>query len=228
MNVLYHPNEPYEIRNDLGDYGISTPSLPVDYGWFTLGVKSLVERKHIPGDLLSSMSDGRLNREVQALLENIEKGGRSYLLLEGHLECDSSGRILNPHKVSGWEIDKVSERIATIQTMGVQLLLSPSLHETALVLVSQLRWELKGDHKSLSIRPGPEKDSWNSRSYSNYIIWSFQGIPGVGADIAEILYKEAGTWKELCSMSIDDFQRLSHFGKKRSERVYRFIHEGKL
>lgn len=228
MNILYSPSEPYEIRNDLGDYGISTPSLPVDYGWFTLGVKSLTERKHIPGDLLASMSDGRLNREVQALLENIEKGGKSYLLLEGHLECNSSGHILNPHKVSGWEIDKVSERIATIQTMGVQLLLSPSIQETALILVSQLRWEMKGDHKSLSIRPGPGKDSWNSRSYSNYIIWSYQGIPGVGADIAEILYSEAPTWKDLCSMDIDDFQQLPHFGKKRSERIYRFIHEGKL
>lgn len=228
MNILYVPNEPYEIRNDLGDYGISTPSLPVDYGWFALGIKSLVERKHIPQDLLASMSDGRLNREVQVLLQNIELGGRSYLLLEGHLDCDSSGFVLNPHRPSGWEIDKISERIATIQAMGIELLLSPSISETALVLVSQLRWEMKSTHKSLSIRPGPEKDAWNSRSYSNYIMWSYQGIPGIGADMAEVLYKVADTWGKLCNLSAQDLQQLPHFGKKRSERVYRFIHEGRL
>lgn len=229
MNILYSPNEPYEIRNDLGDYGIPAPSLPVDYGWFTLSTKSLTERKHMPEDLLASMSDGRLNREVQALLENIEKGGRSYLLLEGKLECDSYSHIISGHKVTGWEIDKVSERLSSIQDVGIKILYSPSLHETALVLISQMRWELKGSHKSIHTRPGPDKDSWGTRpSYSNYILWSYQGCPGISSILAEILYKRASTWEELIKLSVEDIKQLNHFGSKRAERLWKFLHLGKL
>lgn len=227
LSVMYSPSEPYEVKNDLGDYGISNPSLPVDYGWFTRGRKSLTERKHVPGDLLASLGDGRLNREVQALLENLEKGGRSYLLLEGFMRCDNKGFILNPTRPSGWEIDKVSERISTIQEMGVELLLSPSLSETALVLVSQIRWEMKDNHKSLSIRPGPVMP-WGKPSYATYVLWSYQGIPGIGADMAEILYEAAPTWENLVEMSVSDLQELKRFGVKRSESVWKFIHQGKL
>ncbi len=229
MNIMYSPTEPYEIKHDFGDVGISTPNppLPVDYGWFALGRKSLVERKHMPQDLLASMSDGRLNREVQYLLENLEKGGRAYLLLEGFMRCNDKGYIYNPHRPSGWEIDKVSERLSTIQDLGVKILYSPSIAETALIIISQVRWEMKSNHKSIGIRPGPIMP-WGKPSFSTYMLYSYQGIPGVGADISEILMEVAPTWEKLIAMSVEDLSELKHFGKKRSERVHRFIHQGKL
>jgi len=226
MDIMISPSEPRDIKEDFGQYGIVNPNLAADYGWYAGGRFSLVERKHIPGDFLASKSDGRLQREMQALLENIEQGGRSYLLLEGHWSCDRESMILNPRS-TGWSIDKVSEMISTIQDMGVKLLLSPDMKQTALVLISQARWELKDNHKSLSVRPGPV-EPWGRPSYSTYVVWSYQGIPGVGVDIAEVLYEAAPTWADLVKMSEQDLQELKHFGKKRSERVYKFIHEGKL
>jgi len=226
---MYHPTEPYEIKNDFGDLGISNPNLPTDYAWFVNGLKSLIERKHIPQDLLASLSDGRLNKVTQILLENIERGGRSYLLLEGFMRCDSNGYILNPDRPSGWEIDKVSALISSIQAMGIQILLSPSMKETALVLISQMRWELKGDHRSLRTRPGPAHQPWGDRpSYAPYMIWGYQGFPGVSVVLAEILYEAASTYEKLLDMSVEDFAGLSRFGKKRSEGLHRFLHEGRL
>src|SRR3990167_10554714 len=135
MDILISPTEPYEIKSDFGEYGISAPHLPSDYGWYVKGNRRLVQRKHIPGDMLASVQDGRFQRDMQILLENIEQGGRSYLLLEGHWSCDKEGMILNPRS-TGWSIDKVSEMISTIQDMGAKLLLSPDMKQTALGLIS--------------------------------------------------------------------------------------------
>ena len=227
MDILISPTEPYEVKEDFGEYGISAPHLPSDYGWYVKGYRSLVQRKHIPGDFLASMEDGRLARDMQILLENIEQGGKSYLLTEGFWSCDKEGMILNPIRPSGWSYEKISAQISTIQEMGIRLLHSPNISLTALVIINQVRWEMKEDHSSLSHRPGPVTE-WGKPSYASYTIWSFQGIPGVGADIAEILFKAAPTWEKLVAMDIADFQELKHFGKKRAERVYKFIHNGKL
>ena len=227
MDILISPSEPYEIKSDFGEYGISAPHLPSDYGWYVNGKRSLVQRKHIPGDMLASVQDGRFQRDMQILLENIEQGGRSYLLQEGHWSCDKQGMILNPVRPSGWSYEKISELLSTVQEMGIELLISPDISMTALVIISQVRWELKEDHSSLSRRPGLVAE-WGKPSYASYTIWSYQGIPGVGADIAEILFKSASTWEQLVGMSIAEFQELKHFGKKRAERVYNFIHHGKL
>ncbi len=89
VTVMYHPTEPYEIKSDFGDIGMSNPNLPTDYSWFANGRKTLVERKHIPQDLLASINDGRLTRVTQLLIQNIEQGGRSYFLFEGFIRCDS-------------------------------------------------------------------------------------------------------------------------------------------
>jgi len=225
--ILINPNEPYVIRSGFGDYGIPTPSLQVDYGWFAHGKKSLIERKHVPEDLLSSMSDGRLNREMQVVLENIEKGGNGYLLLEGFMQCNREDYIVVNGRPSGWKIDQISERLSTIQLMGVKLLLSPGIQQTPFIIVSQYRWELKDEHKSLKTRPGPVSE-WGKPSYSGYMLWSYQGIPGVGSDIAETLYEAASTWAALVKLSVEDLMELKRFGRKRAERVFRFIHEGKL
>lgn len=227
VTVMYHPTEPYEIKNDFGDIGLSNPNLPTDYGWFVRGRKSLTERKKIPQDLLASINDGRLTKVTQILIQNIEKGGRSYLLLEGFIRCNSSGFILNPDRPSGWEIDKVSGLISSIQASGIELLLSPSIKETALILISQMRWEMKGEHKSTRTRPGPTHE-WGRPSYAPYMLWAYQGFPGIGAEIAEILFNAAPTFENLLAMSVEDFIELKRFGKKRSEGLYKFLHEGKL
>lgn len=228
VTVMYHPTEPYEIKNDFGDIGMSNPSLPTDYGWFVRGRKTLIERKHIPQDLLASINDGRLTRVTQLLIQNIEKGGRSYFLFEGFIRCDNKGFILNPDRPSGWEIDKVSGIISSIQASGIELLLSPSIKETALILISQMRWEMKGEHKSIRTRPGPASDGWGKPSYSPYMLWAYQGFPNIGAGIAEILYKAAPTFENLLAMSVEDLKELERFGKKRSESLHKFLHEGVL
>src|SRR3972149_1124195 len=179
MDILISPTEPYEIKSDFGEYGISAPHLPSDYGWYVKGKRSLVQRKHIPGDMLASIQDGRFQRDMQILLENIEQGGRSYLLQEGHWSCDKQGMILNPVRPSGWSYEKISELLSTVQEMGIELLISPDISMTALVIISQVRWELKEDHSSLSRRPGLVAE-WGKPSYASYTIWSYQGIPGVG------------------------------------------------
>lgn len=227
VTVMYHPTEPYEIKNDFGDIGISNPNLPTDYGWFVNGQKTLIERKHIPQDLLASINDGRLAKVTQILIQNLEKGGRSYFLFEGFLRCDNRGYILNPDRPSGWEIDKVSGLISSIQASGIELLLSPSIKETALVLISQMRWEMKGEHRSTRTRPGPVHE-WGQPSFAPYMLWAYQGFPGISTVISEILFKAAPTFEDLLAMSIEDFTDLKRFGKKRSEGLYRFLHEGKL
>jgi len=227
VSILYSPSEPWEIKNDFGNVGISTPSIPCDYVWYCNGRKTQIERKHVPQDLLASINDGRLTKVTQILIQNIEKGGRSYLLLEGFIRCNSSGFILNPDRPSGWEIDKVSSLISSIQASGIELLLSPSIKETALILISQMRWEMKGEHKSTRTRPGPTHE-WGQPAFAPYMLWSIQGIPGVGADLAEILYGTAPTWEKLLELSIEDLQQLKRIGKKRAEGIWTFLHTGKL
>jgi len=55
-----------------------------------------------------------------------------------------------------------------------------------------------------------------------------KGFPGIDAEIADILFNAAPTFENLLAMSVEDFTELKRFGKKRSEGLYRFLHEGKL
>src|SRR5437773_1577819 len=75
------------IKQHFPNYRVS--NLPVDFKLEVNGKDRWVERKIVPNDLLASVTDGRLVRQGNFLSQN-----EGFLLLEGRIEYDATGRVV--------------------------------------------------------------------------------------------------------------------------------------
>ena len=177
FTILVSANERAEVRQALDDLGMPT-DLPFDFQLFTERGSVVAERKVIPDDLISSISDGRLARECAAMREASEY---RVVILEGHFRYTSDGGLRIGNRPTRWSKKAVRNIIRSIRYVeGCDIEYSDDILDTVEVLKELQFYFDKKEHLSMRVRPKFESD-WLIPTYEERFIYWLQGFrPRIG------------------------------------------------
>lgn len=212
--IFAGPEEPREIVDALEaitEKGVS------DYQFYGQGKSILIQRKACPQDFHASWCDGRLNRNELELIENIDRGGASYLLLEGHLTYDRAGFLIVNRRVSKLMDIQISGRLDSIQDAGIRLLLSSSVEGTVRVIANlYTRWQK--EHIGERTRPGP-RSLWGKARREQRVLHVIEGFDGIGSELAKVIWQVSGTARRFFNLDPEQMAIIPKLGPKRIAEI---------
>jgi ERCC4-type nuclease len=216
---LIVPNEPRNIKDLFPDF-IECPQ-GFDMKLFTEAGTIGIERKHVPDDLLSSVADGRLGREILAMREECNF---QVVLLHGIIRYHSDGTVNFGRKVkSRWTAVGVRNLLRTIQYVeGCYIEQAYSSWELPIIVAEMQSYFDRKVHLSMKSRPGVQRD-WLVPTKDERIIRFYQGLPGIAVMGAKKLYDMYPNPFDLFNANIEDLMSIPKFGRTTSTRIYNFL-----
>jgi ERCC4-type nuclease len=220
MTFLVSPTE-RELPALLG--GI-THSLPEKHGADVLSVtekgKMGVQVKGFPEDLLASLSDGRLTREL-SLLRHLEL---PVLIVKGFNAAawTSEGNLLSSH---GARWTKTAFRNLFRSVWGIFGIAVEHSADTAetVELIKELDTWFRGTHHSLLTRPKRYRDSWGQSSKRDIQRFILQGFPGVASVLSEQILQHFGRLPLSWSCTREELMAVPGIGKMRAEALWEIL-----
>src|SRR5262249_5417116 len=106
-------------------------------------------------DLIASIADGRLAREIPQL----RNCAFASIIVEGQPHFTRDGEIV--HGWAKWTREQWWSVLRSLQYQGFVVECTRDEAETVALIESQAKWLGKGEHLSLTRRPGPTADSWD-------------------------------------------------------------------
>lgn len=216
--MLVSPAEPEKLRRSF-----QVSSLPERWGcdflFFANGTKVGVQRKAIP-DLIASVTDGRLAREVAQMQGRVDE---KILIVEGQVKWSNTGEMLGNGYGQQWSKKQFRGVLWSCRAKGLWVEYTQDQNETLETLAWLEAWFLKGKHQTLDRRPGPTS-LWGKPSHDDYARHLVMGLPSVGPELAGRIVREFGVpfaWK----ISKEDLQGIEGIGKKKAETIYSALEE---
>lgn len=220
MRPLVAPTEPAELKA----LGIVSP-LPERVGcdvlYFAHGKKCGVQRKEV-GDLLSSVADGRLGKELaQMAAANV---AARLLVVEGVVTWTNEGVLLRGYGET-WTRRQWLGLLWSAQEAGAWVTTTAGLRETCEVVEWFGDW-CRREHRSLKTRPGPAS-MWGTRAtQEEWACHVLQGFPGVGPALAARLVEEFGGVPLEWRVTREELGAVRGVGKKKVERIWALLNGG--
>ena len=205
-------SEPQALKDALG---FLVTNLPEKYGvdilWRAKGEYCGAQRKEI-SDLLASVGDGRLAKEIQQM-QNLDF---KFLIVEGEPKWTVDGRMLRTYG-RPWTGQQYRNLLRGVAAQGVIVEYTANVKGTASRIPELVRWSTK-EHRSLTKRPGPTS-VWGKADNRDYQLHLLQGLPGVGSELAERILDQLGMplgW----SVSQGELLGVPGLGKKKVEAMW--------
>lgn len=184
--MLISPAEPRELRL-LGNTSAAPEKHGADFLWYSKAVGMVgVQRKEI-NDLLASLADDRLAREIP-LLQRLDI---AMVLIEGRVEWTNDGFLLATS--SPFTRAQYLGILWSLQSAGLWIGCSDSLTDTTQYLSAFYRWTTKERHTGLLRRTQKAgRDEYGMRSDRAWQLHLLQGFPGVGYERAKAIVEYYG------------------------------------
>jgi DNA excision repair protein ERCC-4 len=216
VTILVSPAEPPELRA----VGVMSP-LAEEYGadflWGCGAGLVAVQRKTVP-DLLASLQDGRLAKEIAQLAA----ADVAVLLVEGRPRWTAEGRMIDrTFRREAWLALLMSLQFAH----GLRLVQTEDQRETALWLRTAAEWFGKPEHRSLRTRPKP-LDSWGEYTQSAFELHLLQSFPGVGPELAERIVRHFGGVPLRWTVGEAELRQVRGIGPERARAMVRALDGG--
>lgn len=191
-----------------------------------------MQRKHLPGDFLASIEDGRLTRELALMLE---KCTFNRLVVEGHPDYWFDGTItLGWQKVGGKRM-RIASKYTKDHLLGMfndielihQTIIKQTddLDDTVRYIKSIQKYLKSSSHMGLYRRPSA-KGVWNRPSSKDIHLWVMQSFPGVGPTTADAIINHFGRVPLKWVCTADELSKVRSKTKK-GDRVVLNIKEAK-
>lgn len=216
-SYIISSTEPEFIVKGLGG---NTSTVPERYGadviWIEPKIGGMVgvQRKEF-NDLLSSLADGRLAKE----LAQLQQCKLAILIIEGKMRWSADGRVLI-HRYFKVLRSQFRSQIRSIQMRGIVVEFSDSMEDTVNLVEEIAAWASKERHDSLDRRPKAANNNWGSSSSESWLQFFLQGIPGVGPKMAlDIIKYFGGTLPLTWTVKPDEFLKIKGVGKKTLESL---------
>jgi len=219
-------NEHKRVRTAFASILDPYPLADLGFGEFDMLVYAhlgtvAIERKKVPSDLLSSLQDGRLSRELVSIRG---AGDFKMLLLEGKFRYTSTGMLLNGRRSTNWSRMGIRNLLRSVRYFeGVDCELTESLNDTVLVVTSLKKYFDTDNHTSLRERPTIQSKVKIYPTKEEQIMWFYQGIPGLAVVRAQALYKVFPRPIDLMGAEPVDIRKCVGFSGRLSEHVYNFL-----
>lgn len=220
--VIVAPTESKELKA----IGTSVSLLPERYGADVLMLigkyKIGIQRKEV-GDLLKSVADGRLVKEV-AQMQSLDY---KILIVEGKVEWTNNGKLIYKDNYGQeWTRGQYEGLLWSVQDRGIWLHTTDSLQDTIVTVQRMERWFSKSNHTSLSTRPGLAKGMWgDSISHREFAEWLLCSIPGVGPVVAGKIFDLYGCPLKL-TVGVEDLMKVEGIGRVKAEAIVRVFQDG--
>lgn len=185
---LISPAEPPQVRDPLLDLGGKVSPYPERHGadvmWVEKAVKGVVgvQRKEWT-DLLNSLDDGRLGKEV----EQLQSCAIRILAVEGRPHWSPDGHLIHNWLGTRWTRDSFRSLLRDVQAKGIWVEYTDNMADTVTLVQSIAAWAAKGDHVALERRPKPGPDRWGQRTNHATQSHFLQAIDGIGPKQADAI-----------------------------------------
>lgn len=207
---LVAPSEPALIKA-MGRYSAMPEKHGADILWFDPVLKGIVgvQRKAFT-DLLGSVEDGRLQREVQQL----QRCKVAVLIVEGAGKW-VNGMLMDRYN-SRWSRAAYRSLLRSVQGRAIFVEHSDSVADTVVHVEEIRRWVSKGDHTSLDRRPKPKADTWGHYTDKAWACHLLQSIDGIGPKQAEAIWTHFGNRLPLSlDVTREELLAVPGFGDKK-------------
>lgn len=214
--MLVSPTEPLPIRA-LG----RVHSLPEKRGvdvLFAAGARWVgVQRKEIR-DLVASVRDGRLHREVQQMRINLTSGGLgvAVLAVEGRFTWTVDGEWVE----QGYRWTRRQHRglLWSVRSKGIWVEQTTDAADTADLCRDLEAWAKKDRHSSLDHRPGPV-GTWGRATSREWMCHLLQGLEGVGPELATRIVDHFGRAPIGWLVTAADLEEIRGIGKQKAKKL---------
>jgi ERCC4-type nuclease len=184
---LIAPSEPRIIKT-IGKVSSIPEKMGSDILWHdpSAGGWVGVQRKEFK-DLLASVADGRLAREVQ----QIQRCKIAFLIVEGKPRWSPDGACMIRYYTQ-WTRAQYRSLLRSVQGREIFVEHSDSMKDTVALVGEMSRWVGKGDHASLDRRPKPKGDTWGRMTDKAWACHLLQSVDGIGPKAAAAIYDYFG------------------------------------
>ena len=220
MIGLIVPNEPKKIRKLLPEL-VECP-MGYDIQLLTEAGKIGIERK-TPSDLLGSVTDGRLNREILAMREET---AIQIVLIHGKFRYRADNTFYTgPKRYKGreWTRKGVRNLRRTIRYVEGCYIEEANNNGDLVTILNEIQdYFDERRHLSLKGRPGIHTD-WIVPTREEKIRHFYDGLPGIAPARANELVKYFPSPMDLYQASVKDISGIRGFGKGTAQSIYDFL-----
>lgn len=218
--LLISPTEPAQLKA-LGKVSGVPERFGVDVLILAGGVRTGVQRKKFPDDLMSSLADGRLYSQLPKMMEL----DRSVLIFEGAGKWTMDGELIHQYTRNFTRGQFLALQYSIIWEFGVHVIHVKDLRETCEALKVLEGWAGKKKHSSLRTRPGAPKDSWGRIGERQQAQHLLQGLPGIGVEMAGRIYDHFGRVPLKWDCTVADLMSVKGVGKVKAEKIWKALGE---
>lgn len=172
-----------------------------------------IQRKEVR-DLISSIEDGRLAKEVTQMSRLPVR----ILIIEGRLKFTDDGHLLDSYN-SRFTRTQLRRYLAGIHSSGVWIDRTDNLSETITAVHDYIGWFAKSRHQALVRRPGPA-GSWGKPTSREWRLWLLQGFEGIGPTTAAAILDTFTTPPLQWTVSKKELAKVPGVGKKRVDALW--------
>ena len=220
LQGLIVPNEPKKIKELLSDL-IEFPGMGYDFRLYTNLAIVGVERKKVPGDLVSSIEDGRLGKEILAMREECQV---MVILLHGVIRYNANGTLKLGKRTSYRWTDKGIRNIRRTLEFVEGCYIEYAKNDIELVKVmNELQDYLnEKDHYSTKGR-SPIRSDWIKPTYYERVRYFYDGFPGVAVIGAKKLVDSFPHPMDLYQASIEEIMEVPRIGRTLATGIFNFL-----
>lgn len=208
--MLISPSEP-PLLKELGKVSSAPEKLGADVLFTSPIFGSVgVQRKEIT-DLIASVADGRLERE----LGQMKSLGLAVLVIEGRLNWTVDGSLMS---TSSWTLAQHRGLLWSVQSRGYWIGSTDGLTDTCSYISSFATWATKSRHNSLSTRP-KAKGQWGFATNRDWALHLLQSFNGIGVEVAGRIYDHFGGVPIAWTVDERDLQQIPGIGATKADRL---------
>ncbi len=214
MTLVIAPTEPPSFKAIADVISMAPERMGVDAMWATKNWGMVgVQRKEF-GDLLASVADGRLAREVAQM----QRLGLAVLVIEGRPRWTADGELVD--RFRRWSKSSHRGLVRSVQSKGVWVETSENTADTIEAVQDMIKWTAKDRHGSLDRRPKPT-GAWGQASERDFALHLLQGIDGIGPVVAEAIldrFNNQVPWMWTCTF--EELLTVPGLGPKTAEKAW--------
>ena len=219
MTILITTNEPKRIR-ELFEDRIEVP-MNFDFKMYTESGIAGIERKKIPSDLISSIEDGRLGREILAMREECNI---MIVLFHGVMRYNVNGTLRLGKRTSyRWTEKGIRNIRRTLEFVEGCYVEYARNNQELVKMVNEVQDYLdEKDHLSTKGRL-PLKSDWIKPVYYERVRYWMDGLPGVGTRGAILLTQRFSTPMSLFQASVEEIMETPRIGRTVATGIFNFL-----